>query len=277
VSALKYGNVTKGLIIREPWISMILEGWKTWEMRTKATSIRGPIALIRGGSGTVVGVADLVDSLAPLTESDMRSSELMHGIGVDKIPQVVGDGWVVPWVLQNAVAIAPVPYTHPSGAVTWVNLAPEVTQAIAARAGYPWQHTTPTKETMPAQALPVTAVQSPVAAVFAAAGTRQNVVLVPITGGNIRNGHIHLRHVPDGFFPAAIYGGSNKAAAAKQSVKVKYNPGPTVVTDIAGDKLLFRDRAGPRAFFDASGAKEGDKAQIERRLDGSYVVSLVRC
>jgi len=36
-----------GLIIREPWISHILSGAKTWEMRTTPTRYRGPIGLIR--------------------------------------------------------------------------------------------------------------------------------------------------------------------------------------------------------------------------------------
>lgn len=117
VTAPNYGNIVRGLIIRDPWISMILEGWKTWEMRTKATAIRGPIALIKGGSGTAVGVANLVDSKAPLSEGEMRSFELMHGIDNDKIPQVVADGWVVPWVLEDAVAIEPVLYSHPNDAV----------------------------------------------------------------------------------------------------------------------------------------------------------------
>ncbi|MBD8246954.1 ASCH domain-containing protein [Xanthomonas campestris] len=44
----------KGLVIDEPWISLILSGQKTWEMRSRATSIRGRIALIKKGSGTEV-------------------------------------------------------------------------------------------------------------------------------------------------------------------------------------------------------------------------------
>ena len=53
--------IEKGLIIDEPWISMILRGSKTWEMRKTITKIRGPIALIRKGSKQVVGTADLVE------------------------------------------------------------------------------------------------------------------------------------------------------------------------------------------------------------------------
>jgi len=37
----------RGLIIREPWIGMILDGSKTWELHTQHTTMRGEIALIR--------------------------------------------------------------------------------------------------------------------------------------------------------------------------------------------------------------------------------------
>src|SRR5882724_4451059 len=52
----------KALVIDEPWITAILKGDKTWEMRKKNCKIRGEIALIRKGSGLVVGTAHVVDS-----------------------------------------------------------------------------------------------------------------------------------------------------------------------------------------------------------------------
>ena len=50
----------QGLIIRQPYIDMILDGRKTWEMRSKRCNRRGQIALIQQGTKTVVGVADVV-------------------------------------------------------------------------------------------------------------------------------------------------------------------------------------------------------------------------
>jgi hypothetical protein len=52
----------KGLIIDEPWIGLILLGNKTWEMRKTACHHRGRIALIRKGSGRIVGTADLIEA-----------------------------------------------------------------------------------------------------------------------------------------------------------------------------------------------------------------------
>ena len=40
---------------------MILAGVKTWEIRSKFTKKIGPVALIRQGSGTVVGTATLAE------------------------------------------------------------------------------------------------------------------------------------------------------------------------------------------------------------------------
>ncbi len=51
----------RGLIIRSPHIENILAGKKTWEMRSSRINIRERIALIKAGSGCVVGVADIVD------------------------------------------------------------------------------------------------------------------------------------------------------------------------------------------------------------------------
>jgi hypothetical protein len=56
-----------GLLIRSPYIDWILAGSKTWEIRGSSTAKRGRIALIQSGSGTVIGVADLVDAVGPLT------------------------------------------------------------------------------------------------------------------------------------------------------------------------------------------------------------------
>jgi hypothetical protein len=55
----------KGLIIRAPYVDWIVDGKKTWEIRGSATKVRGPLALIKGGSGTIVGTCTLSDVIAP--------------------------------------------------------------------------------------------------------------------------------------------------------------------------------------------------------------------
>ena len=70
----------KGLIIREPWIDMILSGEKTWEMRSSNTTFRGWFGLIRQGTGTVAGVAELLSVSGPLTVSELRANIDRHRV-----------------------------------------------------------------------------------------------------------------------------------------------------------------------------------------------------
>jgi len=128
-------SAVKALIIDESWISKILRGKKTWEMRKTACHIRGRIGLIRKGSGQIVGVADLVDSRAPLaSRKDYAAAERLHGIPSAQQGQAFAGGWRTPWILVNARPLArPVSYVHPSGAVIWVNLTPAVARRVSAQ------------------------------------------------------------------------------------------------------------------------------------------------
>jgi hypothetical protein len=121
----------KALVIREPWIDLILDGKKTWELRTKPTSIRGRIALIRQGSGEIAGVANLVDVLPSLRPEDLADSIPFHGVPASRHQEVAANNWLTPWVLVDAKRLAaPVSYTHPSGAVTWVDLEASTSSAV---------------------------------------------------------------------------------------------------------------------------------------------------
>lgn len=122
----------KGLVIDEPWIAMILRGEKTWEMRKTACHHRGTIALIRKGSGHVVGIAEIVDSLPPIKSATAYAeTEQWHRIPPSRQAAAFSDGWKTPWVLRNARPLPkPVPYQHPNGAVIWVNLDHRAKSAI---------------------------------------------------------------------------------------------------------------------------------------------------
>lgn len=126
----------RALVIDEPWITAILKGDKLWEMRKKNCNIRGEIALIRKGSGLVVGTANIVDS-RPLivTRADYAAAEPKHRIPPGRQEQAFTDGWCTPWVLANAKSLQkPVRYKHPSGAVVWVNLEPDIAAQVQVQA-----------------------------------------------------------------------------------------------------------------------------------------------
>jgi hypothetical protein len=121
----------KGLIIDSPHIDNILTGRKCWEMRSKATQQRGTIALIRKGSGTVIGVADLIDSRGPLSQGEMLATQNYHLITPERLAMPAVSKWRHAWVLKNAKALnRPVAYSHPKGAVIWVNLDDQVARAV---------------------------------------------------------------------------------------------------------------------------------------------------
>lgn len=121
----------KGLIIDTPYIDRILSGKKTWEMRSTATKQRGLVALIRKGSGQVVGVAELVDAVGPLTKEEIFANQSKHMISNERLADPKVGKWNHAWVMQNAKLFdRPVPYKHPSGAVIWVKLDETVSMAV---------------------------------------------------------------------------------------------------------------------------------------------------
>ncbi|MBR1216410.1 DUF4357 domain-containing protein [Bradyrhizobium sp. U87765 SZCCT0131] len=126
----------RGLVIREPWIGKILAGTKTWEMRSRVTLVRGAVALIRQGSGLVVGTASLIECLPALTKDNYLDHADRHQIPGEMLDEVIGNGWVHPWVLSDAHPLAsPIPYQHKSGAVTFVSLDEAVATAIRCESG----------------------------------------------------------------------------------------------------------------------------------------------
>lgn len=111
----------RALIIREPWIDLILAGKKTWEVRGTATSVRGRIGLIRSGSGEIVGTADLGDCEGPLDLAALHRHRRRHQIPVADLDGVL-ERYNRPhaWVLEDARPLRrPVHYDHPPGAVIW--------------------------------------------------------------------------------------------------------------------------------------------------------------
>jgi hypothetical protein len=94
----------KGLVIDEPWISLIVSGQKTWEMRSRNTLVRGPIALIRKGSKTVIGTADLVRTLPKLSPSELKESVDNHRVPESEIGEDFKFKYTTAWVLECILA-----------------------------------------------------------------------------------------------------------------------------------------------------------------------------
>lgn len=113
----------KGLIIKKKWLDLILEGAKTWEIRGASTRVRGKIALIESGTGLIVGEAQLTDVVGPLSKKDLLSSIDRHCVPRQSIVKGIRYKNPHAWVLEGAKRFKePKPYSHPQGAVIWVNL-----------------------------------------------------------------------------------------------------------------------------------------------------------
>ena len=76
-------SITRGVVIADPWIDHILQGSKNWEMRSRATAMRGWFGLIRRGSGQVFGLARLVNCGTALDQAAMIDSIPHHRIPED--------------------------------------------------------------------------------------------------------------------------------------------------------------------------------------------------
>jgi hypothetical protein len=114
---------SRALIVLPSPLEKILRGTKTWEIRSRATTVRGPVALIESGSGTVVGTCNIVGCIGPLSREECRRNARRAGFPRGDAPQTGSYAWVV----KDARRIrAPVVYRHPRGAITWVRLTPAV-------------------------------------------------------------------------------------------------------------------------------------------------------
>lgn len=113
-------KIERALIVQPCWLSKILSGNKTWEMRSSKTSIRGRVGLIEAGTGLIVGECEIVDALDALPVDEYFDHCEKHMIEPDPY---IPSRWKYPWVIKNAIRYDnPIKYNHPKGAVIWVKL-----------------------------------------------------------------------------------------------------------------------------------------------------------
>ena len=258
-------EITSALIIDRPWINKILNGEKDWEMRSTQCSKKGYIGLIEKGTGMVVGIAKLHRSSGPYSRTEMIRNIHRHGIPADMIDSGSVDKWNYAWELGYIQRLTPpVPYTHRSGAVTWVTLDDKAQQTISAQRDIPQEMIETANSLSPE--LPIKEI-----AVTSALTVDPSLPFrtVEISDGNINNNHIYLRNIID-FFPDDTIGGKNKTESAPRTLSIKYDTDIEVETDIAGDKKIFRSRTGVKNFFTDNDIKAGDRVKITRLTPYTY-------
>lgn len=114
----------RGLMVRDPYASQILNGEKVWEIRGRATQVRGPVVIVKSGTGHAFGIANLVRVLGPLDIDDLTDARELPLAEREEVaryglpyPKTYAYVFSDPKWFEN-----PIPYRHPSGAVTWVRL-----------------------------------------------------------------------------------------------------------------------------------------------------------
>lgn len=120
-----------GLMIRDPYITEILCRQKCWELRSFSTKVRGRLGLIKSGSGHIFGEVLLATVLGPLSFDKLSKSweigptDTLQLTAREALPYIdkQGNSKTYAWVFEDAICYQePIPYTHPSGAITFVKL-----------------------------------------------------------------------------------------------------------------------------------------------------------
>ena len=108
------------LIVKNPWLDLILSRDKTWEIRDTQTKQRGKIHLaLSGAGGRIVGQCHITDSVA-IDKITLGTTFSKH-----RIKDLARITYRRPhaWVLSKARRyMKPFVYSHPQGAIKWVRL-----------------------------------------------------------------------------------------------------------------------------------------------------------
>lgn len=109
----------EGLIVNEPYASMIINGDKKWELRSRTPptdKMRKELFLL--SKGQVLGIITISDTVGPLNYKDLKNSYDYHRSYIG----TVHDNFVLfAWEIKVRDKFSEkVRYVHPTGAQVWV-------------------------------------------------------------------------------------------------------------------------------------------------------------
>ncbi len=111
----------RGLFVRQPYASLIVEGKKTWEIRKHPTQVRGRVGIISGGN--VIGSVEIVGTRGPFTPEQLTAHADKHHASTEALKAYAQDKPLYAWVLQRAVKYPqPVPLPGVKGQQLWAKL-----------------------------------------------------------------------------------------------------------------------------------------------------------
>ena len=111
----------KALIIKEPWITMILNGIKIWEIRKYDTRTRGYIGLVH--KKELKGFVELVGT-KKMKLKELEREKLMHRVNKSFLKKYAeGRKELYVWILRNPIKLEkPIRIEYPSGRKVWVRI-----------------------------------------------------------------------------------------------------------------------------------------------------------
>ena len=125
--------ITEGLFIKSPWIDLILDGQKTWELRGTKTAKRERIALIESGSRLLKGTCEIVGVRGALRKSTLLQNLDKHQVPQEKIEAGLGRKRVYAWVMADPRRLHNAPVVPKViGPVVWIDLTrfPEIYEIV---------------------------------------------------------------------------------------------------------------------------------------------------
>lgn len=99
-----------------------------------------------------------------------------------------------------------------------------------------------------------------------------NTARIPLLQDSIDNHYLRLRTCKT-LIPEGGLGGSSKSDPGRP-FRVHFEPGSSIDTDVAGDKMILRNRKAVREFFETAAAEPGDVVVIESSGDREWRVWL---
>ncbi len=111
----------RGLIVKEPYASLIVRGEKVWEIRKRKTNIRGEIFIV--SNGRILGKVRLVDVLGPFTAEELAKHEDKHRVSYEFLKEYSKGNSLFAWVFEDAEMFEePIEVEVPKGAQVWVRI-----------------------------------------------------------------------------------------------------------------------------------------------------------
>ena len=113
----------RGLKVREPYATLIVEGKKRWEIRKHPTRVRGRVGII--SRGKVIGSVEITGVRGPFTPEELAEHQDKHQAPPEVLRAYAQGRPLYAWELANARAYPePLPYRGTGGQQMWVKLRP---------------------------------------------------------------------------------------------------------------------------------------------------------